>query len=135
MADAFHLTGELPFADLVAWYRRADVFMLLPIDDAGSFEGLGLVYLEAGAAGLPAIGTTGSGAEEAIVDGATGLLVPEGDAEAAAAALELVLGDSDMRARMSLAAVQRADEQSWDRLAGELLAHYQALLNRCARVS
>jgi phosphatidylinositol alpha-1,6-mannosyltransferase len=128
IADRVHVLGRVSFPELVAWYRRADVFALLPVDDGGSFEGFGLVYLEAAAAGTPAIGTRGCGAGEAIVDGVTGLLVPPRDPAAAAAALVRLLGDGALRERMGRAARARARELSWAGLAERLAALYRELL-------
>jgi phosphatidylinositol alpha-1,6-mannosyltransferase len=128
VADRVHVLGPVPFPELVAWYRRADVFALLPVDEGGSFEGFGLVYLEAAAAGTPAVGTHGSGAGEAIVDGVTGLLVPQRDPAAAAAALVRLLGDAALRERMGRAGRERARELSWTHLAERLAALYRDLL-------
>jgi phosphatidylinositol alpha-1,6-mannosyltransferase len=130
MADRFHTLGMRPFPELVAWYRRADVFMLLPVNQGNTFEGLGLVYLEAAAAGVPSIGTTECGAADAIVDGATGLLVPQRDAAAAADALARLLGNGSLRDTMGAAARARARELSWDRLAAALADRYAALAGR-----
>jgi phosphatidylinositol alpha-1,6-mannosyltransferase len=127
MRDAFHLRGEVSFEELVGWYQAADVFMLLPVHDHGAFEGLGLVYLEAAAAGVPSIGTRECGAAEAIADGATGVLVPPDDPEAAAEALCRLLDDTALRANMAASARARAHVLSWTRLAESLTEHYRGL--------
>jgi phosphatidylinositol alpha-1,6-mannosyltransferase len=133
IADRVHVLGPTPFPQLVAWYRRADVFALLPINEGSSFEGFGLVYLEAAAAGTPAVGTHGCGAGEAIVDGVTGLLVPQRDPAAAATALVRLLQDASLRERMGRAGRERARELSWARLAARLAALYRDLLAGPAR--
>jgi phosphatidylinositol alpha-1,6-mannosyltransferase len=127
MADTFHLLGETAEEVLAAWYQAATVFMLLPVQDGDAFEGLGLVYLEAAAAGVPSIGARGCGAAEAIDEGATGFLVPQNDPIAAAQALERLLADRSLRDRMSSAARERARRMSWTRLADTLAAHYADL--------
>ena len=72
LEDRVHFLGQLPpYSTLVAWYQRADVFLLPSTNQGSSFEGLGFVFLEAAAAGTPSIGTYGCGAMEAIVDGET----------------------------------------------------------------
>lgn len=129
MNDAFHLVGSVSAAELTAWYHAADVFTLLPVNDGGSFEGLGLVYLEAGAAGTPSIGTRDCGAEDAIVDGDTGILVAQADPVAAAEALSRLLADRPLRDRMGAAARARADILSWTHLAQALVTRYQDLLS------
>jgi glycosyltransferase involved in cell wall biosynthesis len=127
MQGYFHLIGQVPFDELVAWYRRADVFMLLPVNQGSSFEGLGLVYLEAGAAGTPSIGTLGCGAEEAVIDGETGLLVAQDDSQAAAAALARLLTDPGLRSRLAAGARARAERLSWANLAARVVAIYREL--------
>jgi glycosyltransferase involved in cell wall biosynthesis len=88
------------------------------------FEGFGLVYLEAGAAGLPVIGTLGCGAEEAIVPGETGLLIPQADAGALAAALVRLLENPALRAEMGAAGRARAEAYSWLNIAAQVQAAY-----------
>ncbi len=134
MMGYFHLLGQAPFDELVAWYQRSRVFMLLAANQGSTFEGLGLVYLEAQAAGTPAIGTRGCGAEDAVVDGKTGFLVPQNDPQAAAEALVRLLRDDDLHARMGRAAREHARRLSWENLTrrvveiyGELLAAGQAM--------
>jgi phosphatidylinositol alpha-1,6-mannosyltransferase len=134
MADRFHLMGRVSQAELAAWYRRADVFMLLPVNSGGTFEGLGLVYLEAAAAGKASIGTTGCGAAEAVIHEVTGLLVPQGDPAAAGNALARLLSDDGLLTKMGAAALQHAGRFSWDRLATRLKKAYQELTDARGRV-
>ena len=77
--------------------------------------------------GVPAIGTLGSGAEDAIVDGVTGFLV-EPRVEAVAAALERLLGDEALRTRLGAAGLERARASSWDDNARAVLALYDEVL-------
>lgn len=123
-----HWLSDLSDAQLVGCYRRSVVFVLLPIAHRGSFEGLGLVYLEAAAAGLPAVGTLASGAVDAIADGESGLLVPPDDSAAAAAAIGRLLDDANLAARLGKAARIRAGSRSWTRLASELAERYRELV-------
>lgn len=78
-------------ADLLA---ACDVFVM-----PSRREGLGVAALEAMAAGKPIVASAIGGLGEAVVDGRTGTLVPPGDVEALAKALEHVLGDAEFRAR------------------------------------
>ncbi len=68
------------------------------------------------------------GAEEAIVDGETGLLVPQGQPEAAAGAIVRLLRDPEAAARMGAAGRERARLMSWDVTAAKILAEYEAAL-------
>ncbi|GAB4574163.1 MAG: glycosyltransferase family 4 protein [Anaerolineae bacterium] len=125
LQDQAHLLGRLPDDELLGWYHAADVFALPAVNVGGKFEGFGLVYLEAGAAGLPVIGTLDCGAEEAIVDGETGLLVPQEDVPALAEALRRLLTDSDLRARMGAAGRARAEAHSWANVARQVVDVYR----------
>lgn len=67
-------------------------------------EGLGVILLQAGAAGVPAVATAAGGMPEVVRDGQTGLLVPPGDADALAAALIRLLREAPLRRRLGEAA-------------------------------
>jgi phosphatidylinositol alpha-1,6-mannosyltransferase len=73
-----HFTGPVPGEDLPAYYDAGDVFaMPCRTRRAGlDVEGLGIVYLEASATGLPVVGGDSGGAPDAIRDGDTGYVVP-----------------------------------------------------------
>jgi phosphatidylinositol alpha-1,6-mannosyltransferase len=75
-------------------------------------------------AGVAAIGGAGSGADEAIAHGETGLLVDGSDADAIARALATVLGDRERAAAMGAAGRQRAlDAFTWSSRARAVAAH------------
>jgi glycosyltransferase involved in cell wall biosynthesis/2-polyprenyl-3-methyl-5-hydroxy-6-metoxy-1,4-benzoquinol methylase len=77
----------------------------------GDSEGLPITILEAMARRLPVVATTAAGIPEAVVDGETGVLVPEGDHGALAAALVRVLGDAPLRAALAEAGRRRVEER------------------------
>lgn len=85
--------GAVPEADLPGIYRLARAFVLLSEGDERDVEGFGIALLEAAASGLPALVARSGGMIEAVDHGRTGLIVPPGDAEAAARALSTLLGD------------------------------------------
>jgi glycosyltransferase involved in cell wall biosynthesis len=66
-------------------------------------EGLSQVLLEAQAASVPVVSTDATGGIDAIRDGITGLLVPVGNVDALTAALDRLLSDPELRAKMGLA--------------------------------
>ena len=73
-------TGALPHVDVMAWMRKASMFVLPSITaKTGDAEGLGMVLLEAAVTGVPVIGTQHGGIPEAIIDEQTGFLVKERD--------------------------------------------------------
>jgi phosphatidylinositol alpha-1,6-mannosyltransferase len=100
-----------------AAYERAWCFALPVRRERHDVEGFGLVYLEAATARLAAIGGRGSGAEDAICHGETGLLV-DGTSDAEVRhALGVLLGDRDFATMLSDAAYERAVRDfSWDRV-------------------
>lgn len=71
---------DLPDERLIELYHQSDIFLLTPTTiNNNDFEGFGLVHLEAGACSLPVIGTLDCGVEDAIIDGETGIFVPQND--------------------------------------------------------
>jgi glycosyltransferase involved in cell wall biosynthesis len=83
-------------SDIVDLLRKASIFAL-----PTNWEGLPISILEAMRAGLPIVATDVGGVGESVLDGENGLLTPRGDTAAFAAALERLLIDSDLRARMA----------------------------------
>jgi glycosyltransferase involved in cell wall biosynthesis len=127
LAGRVHLLGRVPFDELVGWYQRADVLLLVPVNIGDSFEGFGLVYLEAGAASTSSIGSSDCGAAEAILDGKSGLLVPQNDPSATAGVLVRALGDPEWLHRAGQAARAHAALNTWEVVAAETLAAYHRL--------
>ncbi len=125
LEDAVHFSGVISDEALRGWYQHADVFALPSLNIGEQFEGFGLVFLEAGACGLPVVGTLGSGVAEAVRDGETGLLVPQNDAEALADALVRLLTDEALHARMSAAGREHARAQDWAHVAERVAALYR----------
>ncbi|HVA74440.1 MAG TPA: glycosyltransferase family 4 protein [Acidimicrobiales bacterium] len=119
-----HLMGRVPGVDLPALYACADVFALCCRSRWGGLEqeGFGIVFLEAAAAGVPAVAGDSGGAAEAVVDGETGIVVGNpSDPVAVAAAIDRLLSDPALAARQGQAARSRAEtEYSYDVLAGRL---------------
>lgn len=97
----------------------------------GDSEGLPTVLLEAAASGLPAVGSDHSGIPEAIEDGKSGFIVPEGEVDPLARRLADLLGSERLRAAMAAQARILARTR-FDRVRqGALLEeHYDRLLGR-----
>ena len=79
-----------------------------------SVEGFGISFLEAGFYGKPSAAFLSGGVAEAVVDGQTGLLVPEGDLDALASAIGRLLDDPALRARMGVAGREHALGLRWE---------------------
>jgi colanic acid/amylovoran biosynthesis glycosyltransferase len=110
LARELHLnarfTGPLP-SDQVATHIRNAALLCAPSKRApdGDSEGLPMVILEAGAWGVPVVAADHAGIRDAVTHGHNGLLFPEGDEAALAAALSSLLADA--AARRSLGATAR----------------------------
>ena len=116
--------GRLPEADLPVVHGVADCFAMLCRDRWAGLEqeGFGIVFLEAAACGVPAVAGRSGGSAEAVLDGATGIVVDGSrDVVAVAAAIDRILSDRDLRARLGSTARRRAVEEfDYDVLARRL---------------
>jgi glycosyltransferase involved in cell wall biosynthesis len=74
-------------------------------------EGLGMVFLEAAAARLPVVSYASGGISEAVIDGETGLLAPEGNVGALARLLRQVIDDAELAARLGAAGRHRVEAE------------------------
>ncbi|NEA47090.1 glycosyltransferase family 4 protein, partial [Streptomyces sp. SID10815] len=102
VAAAVRFTGAVPWAELPAHYGAGDVFAMPCRTRRGGLdvEGLGIVYLEASATGLPVVAGNSGGAPDAVLDGETGWVVRGGSPEDAADRVVTLLGDAELRRRM-----------------------------------
>ena len=101
LASAVSFAGMLPEEEVAAWMRRASLLAAPSLTARdGDAEGLPTVIVEAAASGLAVIGSDHAGIPEAIIDGKTGFVVPERDADARAARMTQVLGSAELRERM-----------------------------------
>ena len=123
IAGRVRFLGRVQDNELSALYACADVFAMPCRDRWGGLEaeGFGIVFLEAGACGIPAVAGRAGGATEAIVDGETGFLVDPRDAGELRAVLAKLLDDPALRSRMGTQARERARRDfSYDRLVDRL---------------
>ncbi len=117
-------------ADLPNAYAAASVFALTPqqTEDASDVEGFGIVFLEAGAFGVPSLGVRTGGVAEAVDDGVTGLLLADASPEAIAGAIRTLFTDETMRRRLGTQAqayVQRT--AAWSSRVAPLAVRLQHL--------
>ncbi|MCB2264466.1 MAG: glycosyltransferase [Candidatus Thiosymbion ectosymbiont of Robbea hypermnestra] len=104
--------GTLPHHQVLAHYRRADLFVLgCEITPDGDRDGMPNVLVEAMAMGVPVVATRVSAIPELVTDGETGLLVPAGESEPMARAMHRMLTDTNLRGRIVSAAKQRVTEK------------------------
>jgi glycosyltransferase involved in cell wall biosynthesis len=115
--------GFVPPDELGPYYERAAV-----VAAPSRREGYGVAAREAMAWGRPVVASAVGGLMDAVEDGVTGLLVPPGDVAALRAAIERLLGDAELRARLGAAGRERAP--SFDEAADALVEAYAAPLRR-----
>jgi glycosyltransferase involved in cell wall biosynthesis len=101
------LPGHVDEDEKVDLYRRAWI-----LASASAREGWGMTITEAAACGTPAVVSDVAGHADAVVDGRTGVLAP--DTDTLRAGLDRLLGDDDLRARMSAAAQAHASRYTWE---------------------
>jgi len=116
--------------DLVKLYHQTDLFLLTPINIDQSFEGFGLVYLEANACRKPVIGTYSCGAEEAIIDGFNGLLVPQNDIEKTSQAILNILDNTNLAENLSQNGLKQAQKMDWSNIANQYIQVYKDLYKK-----
>ncbi|MGW4776828.1 glycosyltransferase family 4 protein [Streptomyces filamentosus] len=123
VAASVRFTGAVPWAELPAHYGAGDVFAMPCRTRRGGLdvEGLGIVYLEASATGLPVVAGDSGGAPDAVLDGETGWVVRGESAEDTADRVTTLLLDPELRARMGGRGRAWVEEKwRWDLLAERL---------------
>jgi len=120
--------GTLSDDALGRCYQEASAFILTPQQDGAHFEGFGLVYVEAGAYGLPVIATRTGGVPDAVQDRVTGFLAEPQDIDELANAILRLLTDDELARNMGKANRQRAETLTWERNAASQYKAYQEVL-------
>lgn len=123
VAKSVRFTGSVPWEELPAHYGAGDVFAMPCRTRRGGLdvEGLGIVYLEASATGLPVVAGDSGGAPDAVLDGETGWVVRGGSAEESAERIVALLEDPGLRRRMGERGREWVEEKwRWDLLAEKL---------------
>jgi phosphatidylinositol alpha-1,6-mannosyltransferase len=109
-------------------YREADIFLLTPEQVGLAFEGFGLVYLEAGAYGLPVVATRTGGVPDAVRHDETGLLASPGRADEVADCLLKLLEDPVRATRLGRANRDWSEHLTWERFARAQRDIYEQVL-------
>ena len=106
VTESAHFLYGLTPEQLFSCFKSCDVFAL-----PSRGEGFGFVFLEAMACGKPVIGGAHGGIPDIVEDGVTGLLVPHGDAERLAAALESLLNNPNRAREMGARGRERVQKE------------------------
>jgi mannosyltransferase len=96
------ILGELPITEVERWFQRLTIYAFTSRN-----EGFGLTLIEAMSVGAALVASRAGAAELVVEDGDTGVLVPPGDADALAAALEPLMRDPAAAAAMGERARRR----------------------------
>ncbi len=131
LMDRVTFLGTIDGADLPAHFAACDVFVLPNRVDDGDFEGFGIVFLEAAAAGKPTVGGRTGGVSEAVDDGTTGYLVTGTDPRELCDILRRLIADESERHRLGRAGRQRVlDGFTWCHTAAAILACHRQVAGR-----
>jgi glycosyltransferase involved in cell wall biosynthesis len=123
-------TGKLSPEALANEYKTANVFTLPAIvDSKGDTEGLGVVLIEAMELGLPIVASNVGGIPDVVIDGETGILVPEKDPEALANAYKRLASNPELISQLLAGAQKRIAECfTWDGIIQRQIAVYNKVL-------
>ena len=116
-----HFLGSCSESEKIAAFAAADLFAMPSIASSADTEGFGIVFLEAAAAGLPAIAGDAGGQKEAVVDGETAFVVDGRNASEIADRLAQLIGSSALRESMGKAAREHAEKHDWENVFPVLL--------------
>jgi spore coat protein SA len=120
------LTGFIPPSRIAAIYQAGDIF----VGPSQIEEGLGLVFLEASASGLPIIATRQGGIPEIVRPGMNGILLErQDDAQKLADAIMQLLGDKPRREYLGKQGCQWVrDYFTWEKITGSMTDVYDAVM-------
>ena len=125
-------TGKLSPEDLADEYRTANVFTLPAIvDSKGDTEGLGVVLIEAMELGLPIVASNVGGIPDVVIDGESGILVPEKDPEALADAFKRLEENPSLIEKLLVGARKRINECfTWNGIIERQIDVYNKVINQ-----
>lgn len=125
-------TGKLSPEELANEYKTANVFTLPAIvDSKGDTEGLGVVLIEAMELGLPVVASNVGGIPDVVVDGVSGILVPEKDPQALANAYKRLAAEPELQKKLLEGARKRIDECfNWSKIIERQIAVYEKIKSK-----
>lgn len=132
LSDSVVFAGSVPNQLLPPYYRAADIFILPSVvDSRGDTEGLGVVLLEAIAAGCPVVASRVGGIPDIVIHNRTGLLVEQKNPGQLAEAVVSLLRNRQLAKKLSAAARKNVEGGfSWKKVSGEFAAVYGSVLRK-----
>jgi phosphatidyl-myo-inositol dimannoside synthase len=126
LSDRVRFLREVDRSELLACYRRADLFVMASKATEKDVEGFGIVYLEANAAGVPVLASVEGGATDAVDDGVSGMLLTTSTPDEIALG---VLRFAEQREKFDpRRIVAHAEKFRWPAIAASLLSEVEARL-------
>lgn len=124
-------TGSVSYKEIIQYFQACDVYVHTPrVAGKYFFEGFGIVYLEAGACGKPAVGTDAGGIRDALLHDVTGFVADDEDVKGVSRYISELLGEPELRARFGNNAREYAQEHEWEVIADQYIDMYTSVLNR-----
>jgi len=124
LSDKVEFAGAIAHENVLAYYQRANVFVLPSLN-----EGMSNVMLEALACSLPVVATNTGGTKELLTDNVNGLIVKMKDAEDLAEKIEKLILNPQLEKSMSQESRKLAESLSWGKVAEEYVELYKKTIN------
>lgn len=119
LGSRIDFVGGVPHQEMPGYFNAADLF----VHPSQRAEGLPTVIVEAMASGLPVVATDAGGTKTVVLDGRTGILVPKRNTARLTAAIEALVTDRHLAARLAAEGLRLARERfAWSRIVDRLLA-------------
>lgn len=126
VAERIHWVGSVPKTEIGVYYNLADMLAMPSVSRPA--DGLNVCVLDAMSCGKPVVASTVAGNPLAVVDGVTGLLTPEQEPRALAAAVAALLDDGPRAREMGAAGRRRIEQElGWPQLARRYVAHFEKM--------
>lgn len=126
LQDRVKFHGFIPDEDVKSLFYQTDLLVMPSRNIKDSVEGFGITYLEAAACGTPAIGSFNTGAEDAIENNKSGILVDGESTESIADAIKLVKNNPKKLEEMGNYAEARSKEFSWQIIAENYIDYFKS---------
>jgi len=118
---------QIPDKELEKEYENADIFILTPVEINNDFEGFGLIFVEAMAAGLPIIASDSGAISEIVLDGITGYLAQENNVKDTETKINKMIDYPEMRSKLVKNAQKYISNFAFDVFIQEYINIYKEL--------
>jgi len=124
--------GRISEEEKVVTLNASDIYAMPSIHAGEMIEGFGIVFLEAGAAGIPSIAGNVGGQPEAVLDGKTGLIVDGKDVCQVADAIRSLASNAELRGQMAREVRKWALRHDWGLVSEAVSAAVTRATSRCS---